>query len=133
MINSGFVAMAPVHHALDKYVGLYRNAERDGYAEMFELFERWMHSDVPLAGQIFREVMGDIFKRNLLVNGGFNVVAEHDDVVHPRSSLPLPDLIGSTDKRNLVFPTGHIGAVVSAGSHKKLWPQIGDWMAERDQ
>jgi poly[(R)-3-hydroxyalkanoate] polymerase subunit PhaC len=150
MINSGFTAMSPVHHAFDKYVGLYRNAERDGYAEMFELFERWMHSDVPLAGQIFREMMGDIFKRNLLVNGGFNVggkavevgevdcpvlnvVAEYDDVVHPRSSLPLPDLVGSTDKLNLTFPTGHIGAVVSAGSHKKLWPQIGAWMAERDQ
>jgi len=146
----GFTAMSPVHHALDKYVGLYRNAERDGYAEMFELFERWMSSDVPLAGQIFREMTGDIFKRNLLAKGEFkiagsavdlqniicpllNVVADLDDVVHPRSSLPLPEKVGSADRRNLTFPTGHIGAVVSAGAIKKLWPEVGGWLADRDQ
>jgi polyhydroxyalkanoate synthase len=49
-IKAGFNAMSPVHHALDKYVGLYRNKEKEGYAEMFALFERWMNSDVPLAG-----------------------------------------------------------------------------------
>ena len=150
MVNMGFTAMSPVHHALDKYVGLYRNAERDGYAEMFELFERWMSSDVPLAGKIFREMTGDIFKRNLLAKGELviegrqvdlsnitcpllNVVADLDDVVHPRSSLPLPEKVGSPDSRNLTFPTGHIGAVVSAGAIKKLWPQIGEWLADRDQ
>jgi polyhydroxyalkanoate synthase len=150
MVNMGFTAMSPVHHAIDKYVGLYRNADRDGYAEMFELFERWMSSDVPLAGKIFREITGDIFKRNLLAKGEFliegrrvdlrnvrcpllNVVADLDDVVHPRSSLPLPERVGSADRRNLTFPTGHIGAVVSAGAIKKLWPQVGQWLADRDQ
>jgi polyhydroxyalkanoate synthase len=150
MVNMGFTAMSPVHHALDKYVGLYRNAERDGYAEMFELFERWMSSDVPLAGKIFREMTGDLFKRNLLAKGEMviegrrvelsnvtcpllNVVADLDDVVHPKSSLPLPDKVGSADRRNLTFPTGHIGAVVSAGAIKKLWPQVGEWLADRDQ
>jgi polyhydroxyalkanoate synthase len=149
MVNGGFNAMAPIHHAIDKYVGLYRNSERDGYAGMFELFERWMTSDVPLAGQIFREMTLDIFKRNALVRGDFrvggdkvnvgsirlpllNVVAEYDDVVHPRSSLGLVDFVGSDDKQTLKFPTGHIGAVVSAGAISKLWPQVGQWMAARD-
>ena len=149
MVNMGFTAMSPVHHALDKYVGLYRNAQRDGYAEMFDLFERWMSSDVPLAGQIFREMTGDIFKRNLLARGEMkvadrpvdlrnitcpllNVVADLDDVVHPRSSLPLPEKVASADRRNLTFPTGHIGAVVSAGAINKLWPQVGQWLADRE-
>jgi polyhydroxyalkanoate synthase len=150
MVNMGFTAMSPVHHAFDKYVGLYRNAERDGYADLFDLFERWMSSDVPLAGQLFREMTGDIFKRNLLVKGEMtiagrqvdlrnitcpllNVVADLDDVVHPRSSLPLPEKVGSNDRRNLTFPTGHLGAVVSAAAIKKLWPQVGEWLADRDQ
>jgi polyhydroxyalkanoate synthase len=149
MVNSGFTAMAPVHHAIDKYVGRYRNAERDGYAELFELFERWMQSDVPLAGQVFRELVKEIFKRNALVKGEFtvggervnlrrivcpllNVVADFDDVVHPASSLGLPDFVGSMDKRNLTFPTGHLGAVVSTGALTKMWPQIGGWLANRD-
>ncbi len=150
MVNMGFTAMSPVHHALDKYVGLHRNAERDGYAEMFDLFERWMSSDVALAGQVFRQMTGDIFKRNLLAKGEFtvgdrpvdlnnvrcpllNVVADLDDVVHPRSSLPLPEKVGSADSRNLTFATGHIGAVVSTGAIKKLWPQVGGWLADRDR
>ena len=149
MVHSSFTAMSPIHHAFDKYVGLYRNAERDGYAEMFDLFERWMHSDVPLAGRIYQELVKDIFKRNALVKGEFkiagvpvelakiacpllNVVAEYDDVVHPSSSLPLPEFVGSWDKRNLTFPTGHLGAVVSSGALSKMWPQIGAWLSERD-
>ena len=148
MVQSFFTAMAPAHHALDKYVGLYRNAERDGYAEQFDLFERWMSSDVAMAGRIFREMSGDIFKRNQLARGEFevggrkveveqircsllNVVADYDDVVHPRSSLGLVDRVSSHDRRNLTFPTGHVGAMVSGAAHKKLWPQIGAWLGER--
>jgi polyhydroxyalkanoate synthase len=148
MVQSFFTAMAPAHHAIDKYVGLYRNAERDGYAEQFDLFERWMSSDVAMAGRIFREMGGDIFKRNLLARGEFevggrkvdfqqiscallNVVADYDDVVHPRSSLGLVDRVGSRDRRNLTFPTGHVGAMVSGAAHKQLWPQIGAWLGER--
>ena len=149
-IKAGFTAMAPVHHTLDKYVGLYRNKDKEGYAEMFAVFERWMNSDVPLAGQIFRELVQGIFQRNLLVQnrlpvGGkrvdltqitcpvVNVIGEDDDVVHPTSSLPLPELIGSADKANLLFPTGHIGVVVSTAAHKKLWPQVGQWLKARSQ
>lgn len=149
MVNANFLSMAPIHHALDKYVGLYRNAQRDGYAEMFDLFERWMMSDVPLAGETFRELVTKLFKRNELIRGEFkiggrtvdlrriacpllNVVAEKDDVVHPTSSLGLPDFVGGADKRNLTFPTGHLGAVVSAGAMTKLWPQVGTWLAARD-
>ncbi len=149
VMKVGFSSMAPVHHLLNKHVGLYRNKDREGYTEMFELFERWMNSDVPLAGQIFREVSKDVFQRNLLTQGQLrvggrqvdlkhircpvlNVLGEHDDVVHPTSSLPLIDMVESRDKQNLVFPTGHIGVVVSSGAHKKLWPQVGAWLTERD-
>lgn len=150
MVNGGFNLMAPVHHALDKFVGRYRNGLREGYAEMFELFEHWMRSDMPLAGEVYREMHQLIFRRNALKNGDLrvgdeivdlgritcpllNVVAEQDDVVHPRSSFGLLEHVGSEDKRNLSYPTGHIGAVVSAGAIGKLWPQVGQWLAERDQ
>jgi polyhydroxyalkanoate synthase len=147
-LKAGFTAMSPVHHALDKYMGLYRNQDKEGYAEMFALFERWMNSDVPLAGQIFRELTQDLFLQNLLAQnrlrvGGamtdlrritcpvLNVIGEYDDVVHPKSSLPLLAAVGSSDAHNLLFPTGHVGAVVSTAAHKKLWPQVGRWLRER--
>ena len=59
------------------------------------------------------------------------VLAEYDDVVHPRSSLGLVDSVSSRDRRNLTFPTGHVGAMMSGAALKKLWPQIGAWLGER--
>ena len=149
-MKANFEAMAPVHHALDKYVGLYRTKDKEGYAQMFELFERWMNSDVPMAGQIFRELTGDVSRRNLIMKNKMqigqrtvnlknvtcpvlNVIGEHDDVVHPKSSLPLTDLVGSTDAHTIMFPTGHIGAAVSSSAQKKLWPQVVSWLRERDE
>jgi polyhydroxyalkanoate synthase len=150
MVKSCFSSLAPVHHAFDKYVGLYRHKERTGYAEMFERFERWMNSDVPLAGQIFRELHRDLFQQSLLARnqmqvGGqkvdlgqikcpvLNIAGEHDDVVHPQASLPLTELVSSTDKQTLLFPTGHIGVVVSGSAQKKLWPQVGAWLKTHDR
>jgi polyhydroxyalkanoate synthase len=148
LINAGFTAMAPIHHSVDKYVNLHRNHGKEEYRNMFRLVERWMNSDVPLAGQIFREVVVDIFQRSRLVRNQFrlrgelvdlrritcpvlNVVGEQDDVVHPASSLALTELVGSRDAQTLRFPTGHIGAVVSSLAHQRLWPQVGAWLRER--
>jgi len=149
LVKAGFTSMAPIHHALDKHVMLYRNRDNKAYVEMFDLFERCMSNDVPIAGQIFRELTTRLFKKNLLAKSEFvvggrkvelknitcpvlNVVAEMDDVVAPRASLPFIDLIASNDKANLVFPTGHMGAAVSSGAQKKLWPQVAAWLANHD-
>ena len=148
-IRGLFTATAVVHHAIDKYVALYRNKEKQDYVEFFDLFERWMAGDVPLAGRIFREVTRDFFQNNLLKRGEFsvggervelgnivcpllNAIGEFDDVVFPASSLPLIDFVGSEDKRNLTFPAGHIGMIVSGAAQKQFWPQVGAWLEERD-
>ena len=140
MMKSVFSSLSPVHHAFDKYVGLYRNKERAGYAEMFERFERWMNSDVPLAGQILRELHGNLVQQNLLAQSQLhvgervvdlqhikcpvlNVAGEHDDVVQPQASLPLTDLVGSRKAQTILFPAGHIGVVVGRAP-RKLWPQL---------
>ena len=149
MMNAWFTAMNPTHHLIDKYVGAYKNSSRENYAQTFDLFERWMQSDVPLAGQIFRELTNDLsrdnklFRNEMTLDGAkvdlqnvtcplLNMIADHDDVVAPRASIALPELVGSSDKRNLNFPTGHIGAAVSAPAHRKLWPEIGKWLSARD-
>ena len=140
--------MAPVHHAMGKFIDLYRQRERAGYANTFALFEQWMNSDVPLAGQLFRELCIDLFRHNQLLRGQLqvgtqrvdlrritcpvlNIIGEYDDVVHPYSSLPLLDHVSSLDKQDLLFPAGHMGLAVSSTAHKELWPQVCHWVAER--
>jgi len=150
MMKLNFTSMSPVHHLFNKHVSLYRNKERAGFADTFALFERWMNSDVPLAGQIFRELTKELFQQNLLAQGRFgvggqrvdmkniscpvlNIVGEFDDVVHPQASLPLVDATSSRDKQTLLFPAGHLGVIVSSSAHKKLWPQVVTWLKERDR
>ncbi len=148
-INACFKSMAPVHHALSKYVDLYRNRDGDGYTEMFRLFERWMDSDVPMTGTIFREVTEQFFRHNLLMRSEFrvggarvdlkritcpvlNVMGELDDVVPPRSSMALGAAVASRDWSDLTYPAGHVGTAVSAGAQRKLWPHVGQWLASRN-
>ncbi len=149
MMNTFFNSLAPTHHMLNKFVGAYRSSERPGYVEMFRLFEQWLHSDVPMAGKIFLET-SEMTRSNSLMNGEMkigerladlkaiimpllNVIGDRDDIVNPRSSEPLLDKVSSEDKQNLHYPTGHMGAAVSADSLKNLWPQITGWLAARDR
>lgn len=147
LIYTGFTAMAPIHHVLGKYIDLYRQRTRAGYADTFALFERWMHSDVPLAGQLFHELCINLFRQNQLLRGQLqvgkrrvdlrritcpvlNIIGEYDDVVHPYSSLPLLDHISSQDKQDLLFPVGHMGLAVSSTAHQEMWPQVSRWLYE---
>jgi polyhydroxyalkanoate synthase subunit PhaC len=149
MMNQMFVGMTPTYYAIDKYVDQYKNSSRAGYAEANELFEKWLLSDVPLAGQIFRELMTDLAKDNNLFRGFmkvgnetvnlrkiacpvYNMVADDDNIVAPRASVALPKMVASTDARNFHYPIGHMGAAVSGYAMKKLWPEIGNWLKERD-
>jgi len=148
-INLMFNAMSPPHHLLNKFVGRYRNLDREGYDEMFTLFERWMASDVPLAGGVFKEMASELagenkLCRNLFEIGGrrvdltsitmplLNIIGEYDDVVHPSQSYGVLDAVGSTDKRTIAFPAGHIGVGVGDSALKKLWPEVTKWLAEHD-
>ena len=148
MMYSFFNSLAPTHHLFNKFVVAYRSSERPGYLDTFRLFEQWLHSDVPMAGRIFVETTA-LWKSNALVKGEMmvggekvdlrritcpvlNVIGDRDDIVDPNSSVILPELISSADKKNLHYPTGHMGAAVSADTHKRLWPQIGAWLKERD-
>jgi polyhydroxyalkanoate synthase subunit PhaC len=148
-INACFKSMAPVHHAVSKYVDLYRNRQGAEYTEMFRLFERWMDSDVPMTGAIFREVADQLFRRNLLIRSEFrvgdtyvdlknitcpllNVIGEYDDVVPPRSSFAIEAVTASRDLGKLQYPAGHVGTAVSGSAQRKLWPHVVEWLGSHN-
>jgi len=117
--------------------------------EALDRFQQWMENDVPLAGQLFREVVVEIFQQNRLVRGKLavggnlidlqsincpllNVVAQFDDLVPLRACEPLTQLVGSLDKQTIVFPSSHIGVAAGLAAHERLWPAVGQWLAARD-
>jgi polyhydroxyalkanoate synthase subunit PhaC len=146
----GLFATTTSAYQIREYFGLNPESERDRYARMFPAFARWLDGEVPIAGQLVHELVIDVFKQNRLMHGRLmvggeivdlrlitapllNVVGSQDVLVDPKSSLPLVDLVASDNKANLIFPSGHVGAVVGDEAHAKLWPEIGAWLRQHDR
>ena len=60
-----------------------------------------------------------------------NIVGTEDDLVEPTSSIPLNDVVSSTDKKLVQFPLGHVELCISSHTHDNLWPEVVKWLQER--
>jgi len=148
LVKAGIESPTLIHRGLTHSAGLCQTGELADYLRVFARLTRWLVSDVPLAGQIAREVTHEILQRNLFAHnsltvGGkpvnlkeitcpvLNIIGTYDDLVPPRASLPFLDLVGSNDACNVFFPTSHLGAVISSAAQARLWPQVGTWLRQR--
>jgi len=108
--------------------------------------ETWFGSDVPFAGRLFGEVMGNAYGQSQFASSQLmigdrrvaleeircpvlNVCAENDRLVPPQESLSFVKHVGSQHATNLVFTGGHLGLMVSRAAHTSLWPHVGRWLA----
>ena len=108
-------------------------------------FAVWLDSDVPFAGRLFRDVMGEAYGENLfatsrVVVGGrqvalsnivcpvLNVCAEHDKLVPVEDSTAFVRCVGSRQASNLVFDCGHLGLMLSRKAQDGLWPHVSQWL-----
>jgi poly[(R)-3-hydroxyalkanoate] polymerase subunit PhaC len=134
-------------------------AEELGEAELAEsvsgeepqvqrMLERWFRSDVPLAGRLFCDVVQDIHGDEQFAQGRLrvgnrrvalenircpvlNISAERDRLVPPQESASFIEHVGAVDASNLIFPSGHLGLMVSRAAHDKLWPHVAGWLRAR--
>jgi polyhydroxyalkanoate synthase len=147
-LSAGFRMMDPVENLVTKYVRLYDNLEDEDFVENFARMEQWLSDGIDVAGAAYREFIEEIYQDNALVDGGLElggrtvdpadieaptlqIVGEYDHLIPPAASKPFNEHVGSDDTDVIEFPTGHIGLSVSSRSHADLWPQVGDWFAER--
>ncbi len=147
-LQAGFLFMKPVQNIISKYVNFYENIDNEAFISNFLAMEKWLNDNVPVPGEVFREFVKYMYQENRLtenklkVNGKLvelkkikcpvlNLIAQHDHLVPPDSSLSFEGLISSKDKKTIVFPTGHIGMSVSRKSLKGLWPDVAEWLSER--
>ena len=100
-------------------------------------------------GEVWRTWVEDLYRGDALARGTFAlsgkparlegvtcpllvVTFEHDNIVPKASAADLYERAASSDKHALHLSGGHVGAVVSRGAAKKLWPALGDFWAARD-
>ena len=122
----------------------------DDFVHGFLAKERWANDNVAMPGEVFRAWVDDIYRADALTRGAMvmdgtpvrlqaidtplHALTFEDDYIVPMASAePLVTMAGTTDKLHTHLPGGHVGAVVSRGARKHLWPILARFWAERDQ
>lgn len=112
---------------------------------LFGAFEQWLNSDVPLAGQLARDIFGAVYWEGQLAEGRLhvggrrvdldrvvcpllNVSGARDQLVPPQRTTTLVKRVGSDYARNLVYPASHIGLLGAQAAHQDLWPRVSTWL-----
>lgn len=149
-LNLGFLLLNPIRLMFHKYFEFMENIDDQNFVTNFVRMEKWIFDSPDQAGEAFREFITKFYQQNLLIKdkleiGGhkvslknvimpvLNVFAEFDNLVPPVCSKPLTDLVSSTDKKMISFPTGHIGIFVGSKSQKQVCPQIAEWILARSE
>lgn len=143
-----FKFLDPVQNLHIKYLYLFENAQNDEFVDMFLRMEKWIHDGIPVTGAFYRELIEDWYQGNHIVQNKFKVngntvklknirmpvitiSGEQDHIVPMASTTALLDFVSSKDKKSVECNCGHIGLSVGSRSHRKVWPEVTNWLAKR--
>ncbi len=147
-LNNVFIMLSPYNLAIGKYVSIMNSFDDPKALGEFLRMEKWIFDCPNQAGDNYRTWMKDLWQDNKLVKGEFvlgdkkidlknvtmpllNVYGTKDNLIPPSSSIPLNDLVGSTDKESVSYPVGHAGIVASSLSQQQIAPKIVSWIKDR--
>lgn len=147
LLNLSFVLRNPVETLL-KYPHYFSEPRTVDEIQQFFSIETWLYDSRPIIGEVYREIVDQVYRDNLLIKNRMmvgseavdlrsikvpilDIVGTNDDLVPPSSSKSIMDAIGSADKKLIEFPTGHVGLCISQNAHERLWPEVGKWLSER--
>ncbi len=147
-LQMSFLLLKPVQNLLEKYFQFYQNMENEKFLEDYFAMETWLNDNIPVAGEVFKQFVKDLYQQNRLIEGELeignervdlkrivcpilNLSAQNDHLVPCPQSLPFNDAVGSSDRKSINFPAGHIGMAVGSKAHRELWPKACDWLADR--
>ncbi|MHC5110330.1 MAG: class III poly(R)-hydroxyalkanoic acid synthase subunit PhaC [Planctomycetota bacterium] len=149
MLQSSFLLLKPISNLVEKYITFYENMDNEKFLETFFAMETWLNDNIPVAGEMFRQFVKYCMQENRLIEGRLriddrpvdlkniscplmNLVAENDHLVPCGLSSPLNDVVSSKDKTLVRFPAGHIGMAVGSKANREMWPEVANWLSERD-
>ena len=61
----------------------------------------------------------------------FAALAEHDHIVSYKASKPLMEMVGSTDKEEIILKGGHVSLIAGPNAARRMWPRLATWLGER--
>ncbi len=146
-VTQGFEMQRPAQKVAGQ-LRVWEQMWNDEFVKSYRVFERWGNETLPLAGEYFRQTTKELswdnklFTGELVVGGrpaklsnitvpALSVVAEHDHLVPYDCSKPLLELIGSTDKAEILLKGGHVSLIAGPNAVRRMWPRLDAWLAER--
>ena len=147
-LQSGFLMLNPIGNAIQKPIALMERLDDDKFIDEYFTMETWLNDNIAVPGEVFREFIKYLYQQNQLVRGQMtvgrrlvdlkqitcpvlNLMATKDDLVPCAQSEPFTDLVGSSDRKTMKFPAGHIGLAVGSKAQRDLWPAVCEWLGER--
>lgn len=147
-IDLAFIMRNPPRYAFDRYIKLFERLHDKQFVNTFIALQKWLSDTPPIPGNLYRQIINDCYKNNLLISNRMRIdgkvvdlrkitiplltiVAKHDDLVSPESTLSVNHCVSSREKITRVYSGDHIGLCVSSIAHKKLWPEVSEWIISK--
>jgi len=148
MIEYGAKALRPVENYIGNYLRLWDNLDNPYIVESWHAMYTWVTDNIPMAGGAFRQLIVDLYQKNRLMEGTWELRGERVDVRRIRASLltviaegdhitpscqseSIHQKAGSGDKELFRSPGGHIGIMAGSGASTQTWPRIDAWLGKR--
>jgi polyhydroxyalkanoate synthase len=146
-ISQSFEMLRPASKTAGR-MRVWEQMWNDDFVKSYRAFERWGNETLPLAGEYYRDTTRELmwgnklFTGELVINGEsadlgnisipiMHAVAEHDHIAPYTATKPLLELVGSTDKRELILKGGHVSLIAGPNAVRRMWPNVDAWLGER--
>lgn len=135
---------------LVQYANLWQNLWSEDFMEGFQAMREWVADHIPMPGRFFREIQRKWLVENGFMNGTLRVrgdlvdlsriscpvmsiLAEHDEMIPPPASAPLPGLLTGTSVHLERVRAGHVSLVCGRGMQRKTLPPLLKWLSEHSE
>lgn len=147
MISASIQALRPFQKRANQ-MQLLNNVQNDAFVKANLRFDRWAADQLPIPGELARDMVRDFLRANKLVKNEYqlgdarvelgkirvpflHVAAEFDHIVPTEASADLVKMVGSEDKQEIVVRGGHVSLVAGGNAVYRLWPQLDQWLSVR--
>ncbi len=129
-------------------MSLLNNADKPDVVTGILRMNKWETDNIPFPGNVFRQMVRDFLRGNKFVSGDWmiggrradprnirmpllHLLAKDDHITPYDSSRVLMDIVGSSDKQEIIVKGGHVGLVAGRGAQTRMWPALDGWLAPR--
>ncbi len=143
-----FQHMRPIENFLQKPMSFFTHLDDLAFLSDYFALELWLHDNIPIAGETFRDFVTYLYQDNQLAKGELFLghrrvdlgriacpllllMAQHDHLVAPASTESIRLHAASQDIESILIEAGHVGLVVGGKAQRTLWPQATRWLASR--